>query len=45
MQISAEATRYGVQAVGQLGLAVASIQPLGAAPWTYALSYYSVQVG
>ena len=38
--VSAEA----LQSVANLGLAVASLQPLGSTPWTYAFPFYSIQV-
>ena len=33
-----------LQAVADLGLAVASLQPLGSTPWTYTFPFYSIQV-
>ena len=33
-----------LEAVGKLGLAVASLQPFDHTPWSYAFSHYSVQV-
>ena len=33
-----------LEAVGKLGLAVASLQPFDSSPWSYAFSFYSVQV-
>lgn len=37
-------TASALQAVASLGLAVASLQPLGSTPWTYSFPFYSIQV-
>lgn len=38
------ASAAALQSVANLGLAVASLQPLGSSPWTYSFPFYSIQV-